>query len=30
LIDKTSIQDLLKKPYDQEIKEQLCNQLKIF
>ena len=30
LLDKTSIQDLLKKPYDQEIKEQLCNQLKIF
>jgi hypothetical protein len=30
LIDKTSIQDLLKKPYEQEIKEQLCNQLKIF
>jgi hypothetical protein len=30
LLDKTSIQDLLKKPYDQEIKEQLYNQLKIF
>ena len=30
LLDKTSIQDLLKKPYDQEIKEQLHNQLKIF
>lgn len=30
LLDKTSIQDLLKKHYDQEIKEQLYNQLKIF
>jgi hypothetical protein len=30
LLDKTSIQALLEKPYDQEIKEQLYNQLKIF